>query len=465
VIRLIALLGLFLLPLGASALFADVTPAHESRRAIEYLQREGVLKGYEDGLFRPAFPINRAELLKVLVAGKGIEPVMPYYPCFPDVSDQWFAPYVCHAQAEGWVQGYPDGTFGPERQVSFAEALKMLINVRGYPPAPDAEVTRRGLDPSVWFAPYLTTALLIDVVSYEQVWGTASVPLQAPLTRGFVAQLLYRSILAEGMVTEPLEVAACDIFPTTLEIKTYVDVIVASNTNVYRQELRASAGSGATCVLSRDANVFARVTPSFDAYFLQPYPAGQPANSWTARMPLSGGRVILRPGKSDGSFRPEVFLVDLFTASMRQLPSVFTSQAGSQLSPDGRYIVFVGVSGRTLEALNVMTGKTVMLDALTPPLTFLSSQKGGQDVEFISKVGAVLRYTVYDATASAGDYAVNDARIVDIDAAFGVAPMPSPAPAPAPAPGPAPEDNPFNLPPANDDPFSGSTGTSSTVYS
>lgn len=461
--RTLVLLGLLLLPLGASASFADVTAAHESRRAIEYLQRTGVLQGYADGLFRPAFPINRAEFLKVLVAAKGIEPPMPYFPCFLDVSDQWYAPYVCHAQAEGWVQGYPDGTFGPERQVSFVEALKMLVSVRGYPPAPAEEVTRRGLDPSVWFAPYLTTALLIDVVSYEQVWGAAAVPLQAPLNRGFVAQLLYRSILAEGGVTEPLEVSGCGAFPTQLEIKTYVDVLMPSQVKIYRQELRASAGTGSSpCLLSADANPFARVTPSFDPYFLQPYPAGQPANSWTATTPLSGGRVILRPGKTGGAFRQEVFLVDLFTASMRQLPSVFATLEGSQVSPDGRYILFVGVSGRTLEALNIGTGKAVVLDALSPPLTFLSSAKGGQDIEFLADVGALVRYTVYDATGSADEYTISDVRTVDIDASFGASqPSPSPAPAPTPAPEPFPSDAPSS---PQDDPFWGSTGTSSTVF-
>jgi hypothetical protein len=416
-------IGALLLPLGASAAFPDVLEGYESRRAIEYLQAQGILQGYPDGRFMPAGTINRAEFLKVLVAAKvAAGETGPYSSCFPDVIDEWYAPYVCYAFAQGWVQGYPDGTFGPERPVTFAEALKMLVNVRGYPQAPAEEISRRGLDPSSWFSPFLTTSLLIDVVSYEQVWGTKAVPLQSSLTRGFVAQLLYRSLMAEAALRVPLAVAGCTAPPVFLRIKTFVDVLMPAKTRIFRQEFRGIDASGADCVLAADANPFGRVTPAYDQYFLQPYPAGQPADSWEAIMLLAGGRAVLRGAPATGGFRPEVFLLDAQQGVIRQLPPVFATPGGSELSPDGRYVVYVGSTGRTLEALDLSGDASVVIDAVESPLTFLKFEGGVQDMTVSQDPfgSTSVTYAVYDSSAStAAGYALREVRTIDVGAAFG----------------------------------------------
>lgn len=425
--RLLAVAGLALVPFAAAAAsFPDVPAAYESSRAIDYLQAAGVLQGYADGRFRPAFPINRAEFLKVLVAGKGLSPDAAIFSsCFPDVAREWFAPYVCYATGQGWVQGYPDGMFRPEQPVSFAEALKMLVNVRGYPPAPAEDVLHRGLDPAVWFSSYLTTALLIDVVSYEQVWGDHAVPLQSSLDRGFVAQLLYRSIMAEGGLSMPLDLSGCASFPTVLEIKTYVDVVLPAKTNVFRQEFRGLDASGASCLLAADANPFGRVTHAFDDLFLRPFPGVQAAGSWTATGSLANGRLALRAGTADGALRPELFVIDPLKASMRQLPSVFASPAGAMVSYDGRYLAYVGATGRSLEAIDLDTGNHTFLDVLDGSLTLFRGPDGGQDAT-ASPTANVVQYAVYDSSKTQdGGYAFVDTRFADIDLAFGQTPFPA----------------------------------------
>ncbi len=416
--RFLASLGLLSIPLSASASFPDVPAAYEHRRPIEYLQSIGVLRGYDDGNFRPSGTINRAELLKILVAGKDIEPDPNFYTsCFPDVVDQWYAPYVCYAQLAGWVEGYPDGTFGPDRPVTFAEAVKMLVNVRGYPAAPRDEIVRRGMDPAAWFSSYLTTALLIDVVSYEQVWGEKATPLQLPLRRGFVAQLLYRALLTEGLTRVPLDTSGCGVAPSSLEIKTFVDVLIPSKTNVFRQEIRGVDAKGKTCLLAADANAFGRVAFPFDQYFLQPYPGGQPKDSWTARVPLVGGRAILRGSTAAGvGFRPEVFVVDVAEGALRQLPSIYAGVGGTVQSDDGRYIVFVGSSGYTLEVVDLIAGTHALIDAVQPPLTFVRSHKSGTSVFLSSQNGTVIvTYSLYDESSPAnGENALLETRTADI---------------------------------------------------
>jgi predicted DNA-binding antitoxin AbrB/MazE fold protein len=48
--------------------------------------------------------------------------------CFPDVhSNDWFAPYVCYAKEHGIVKGYDDGMFKPNQNVAIVEGLKMGV--------------------------------------------------------------------------------------------------------------------------------------------------------------------------------------------------------------------------------------------------------------------------------------------------------------------------------------------------
>lgn len=51
----------------ALANFSDVDPAHENYQAINYLQKTGVIQGYDDGTFRPAQLVNRAEAIKIIM--------------------------------------------------------------------------------------------------------------------------------------------------------------------------------------------------------------------------------------------------------------------------------------------------------------------------------------------------------------------------------------------------------------
>jgi len=49
--------------------------------------------------------------------------------CFKDVQDQWYASYVCVAAKQKLIKGYDDGYFRPEQEINFAEASKIIANV------------------------------------------------------------------------------------------------------------------------------------------------------------------------------------------------------------------------------------------------------------------------------------------------------------------------------------------------
>ncbi|HLG25830.1 MAG TPA: S-layer homology domain-containing protein [Candidatus Gracilibacteria bacterium] len=161
--------------------------------SIEYLFDKQIVSGYPDGTFKQDQPINRAELMKILTKSGGINPdPAEFHDCFPDVTDQWFAPFVCYAKAQNWIQGYPDGTFKPDQNVNKAEAIKMLINSRGILiPGSVSEEIFTDVDSSAWYAPYIKTAK--DKGFLEKTGGVYGIA--EAISRGEICENLYRSLI------------------------------------------------------------------------------------------------------------------------------------------------------------------------------------------------------------------------------------------------------------------------------
>ncbi len=146
--RLLPSLALISLPLAAFALdFSDTTSRYSdapfSQRdtaGISVLTDLGAVSGNPDGSFAPARTLNRAEFLKIALLSADVQ-LTDATGCFPDTpASAWFTKYICTAKNDGIVEGNPDGLFHPERDVNYAEALKMLVELFELPvpePAPN----------------------------------------------------------------------------------------------------------------------------------------------------------------------------------------------------------------------------------------------------------------------------------------------------------------------------------------
>lgn len=102
-------------------------------QAVEALAGQGVINGYTDGTFGPGRSITRAEF--VTIAAAFDTAAKEQRSSFPDVpATHWASGSIAYAVGKGWINGYGDGTFGPERKITRAEAVTILNRILGRTP-------------------------------------------------------------------------------------------------------------------------------------------------------------------------------------------------------------------------------------------------------------------------------------------------------------------------------------------
>lgn len=113
-----------------ASLFSDVDCADWYGSYVTYLYLQGVIEGYDNGTFGPALDISRAEALKILIFAKELQDtdLSDVLNPFSDVNaTDWFYNVVMVGYKLSIVEGYDDGTFGPNKPVTRAEFTKMFV--------------------------------------------------------------------------------------------------------------------------------------------------------------------------------------------------------------------------------------------------------------------------------------------------------------------------------------------------
>lgn len=101
--------------------------------AIELVQEKNVMTGFGDGTFQPSRNLNRAEALVLIFRTKGIDANLisdNKRSTFSDVPrGSWFEKSVIYSTEKGWIKGFPDGKFHPEKELNKAELSVLLQRV------------------------------------------------------------------------------------------------------------------------------------------------------------------------------------------------------------------------------------------------------------------------------------------------------------------------------------------------
>ncbi|MBD3361001.1 septal ring lytic transglycosylase RlpA family protein [Candidatus Peregrinibacteria bacterium] len=180
--------------------FSDVESGDEHYVSITYLEKQGIIDGYDDNTFRAFEKINRAEALKMLTIASGVfleeemEKIKIEESPFTDTPKMdWYTKYVQAAKDNNLIHGYEDGTFRPEKTINLAETIKIFISSFENLEYPALTEDNLFFDTPIdeWYAIYIAFAKqkgLLNISANNEIFP------HREMTRGYVAEIIYRMI-------------------------------------------------------------------------------------------------------------------------------------------------------------------------------------------------------------------------------------------------------------------------------
>ena len=121
--------------ISGKSTFTDVNSKDWYASYVAYLEKYDVIKGYTDGTFKPNAPVTRAEFVAMSVR---------YYDIFNDIkkagytvkytdvaTNYWAYDDIAYAKNIGWLNGYADGTFKGDNNITRAEVVTVVNRATG----------------------------------------------------------------------------------------------------------------------------------------------------------------------------------------------------------------------------------------------------------------------------------------------------------------------------------------------
>jgi murein DD-endopeptidase MepM/ murein hydrolase activator NlpD len=173
------------------SVFKDVSTNSKYHDALVYLKNKEVIDGYPDGTFKVSNKLSRVEALKLILHGSG-QRILAGSSSFKDTEKgSWYDSYLFTAVKNGVVSGYEDGTFRPANTVNKAEFYKMLLNSAGvvvedsvsYSPFVDVET-------NAWFAPFFIKAYEMEIIDSDIKYISPS----EAINRGEAAYAIFKTL-------------------------------------------------------------------------------------------------------------------------------------------------------------------------------------------------------------------------------------------------------------------------------
>ena len=107
--------------------YSDVAAGAWYNHAVSTLSAMGIVKGDSYGKFNPDAPITRAEF--AAIAARFDDKANTTTADFSDIASHWAKNEISAASNNGWITGYPDGTFRPDNKITRAEAMTLVNRV------------------------------------------------------------------------------------------------------------------------------------------------------------------------------------------------------------------------------------------------------------------------------------------------------------------------------------------------
>lgn len=150
--------------------FNDVFTDDWFNVAVSTMYDMDIVYGRDNNNFDPNAYITRAEF--AAIAARFDSEGYSGENLFTDIDGHWAANQINRAAEKGWISGYPDGTFGPDRYITRAEAVTMINRVLNRLPESadalheDMNVFPDNMDTTAWY--YLAIQEATSSHEYEK---------------------------------------------------------------------------------------------------------------------------------------------------------------------------------------------------------------------------------------------------------------------------------------------------------
>lgn len=164
--------------------FTDVASTASYAEAVDVLSSLGIINGYEDGTFGPDKTIKRSEAAKVIVAMvnklEAAEGRMGTTQFTDVAADHWASGFINVGVTEGFINGMGGGIFKPDGEVTYNQIVKMIVSCLGYE------------EYAQFYGGYPTG--YVSIADSEGITKGCSMNGDSAATRGVVAQLVYNAL-------------------------------------------------------------------------------------------------------------------------------------------------------------------------------------------------------------------------------------------------------------------------------
>ena len=208
-LALAAVMVLSMMVIGAGAVSIDDFSDKDeivNTEAVTTMVSLGVINGKDDGSYDPTGIVTRAEMAKLIsvMLNGGKDPTLGEVSAnFTDTAGHWAESYIAYVANLSIIDGRGDGTFGPNDQVTGAQAAKMLLTALGY----RSEI--EGFTGANWAINVQLKANDIDL------FADLVINPDEGLTRDETAQMIYNAVQAQEVEYRNLDGNYNDvIYPT-----------------------------------------------------------------------------------------------------------------------------------------------------------------------------------------------------------------------------------------------------------
>lgn len=174
-------------------IFSDIKGIY-AEEYIRHLHDMGALHGFPDGSFRPDKKVSRAEFVSLLLGALKVDVKPKTSKKFKDISKHWAKDAIYTGVEMKMINGFKDGTFKPDKPITIAEAVKVIDNLFKFSTSVDTDFPK--LNEKHWAFGSIRRLITAGIINRDDNLFK-NFKEDAPLSRADAAMIISRAITTQ----------------------------------------------------------------------------------------------------------------------------------------------------------------------------------------------------------------------------------------------------------------------------